>query len=128
MSAHLRTGRVVACLSLTSSFALALASPPLLAATPSGATAASRGAADCLITVNGDMNNSGTVSSADIIKVLNFCFNGAPPPTPCLAAGDVNCDGVVTAGDVIVMVNIVFKSTQTPCDICANSPLAATCN
>lgn len=81
----------------------------------------------CLITVNGDMNNSNTATSADIITLVHVCFKGGPPPLPCMAAGDVDCSGAVTAGDIITLVNFIFKGGLPPCEICRNSPLAATC-
>jgi hypothetical protein len=84
--------------------------------------------ANCPITVNGDMNNSGTVTSADIITLVNFVFKGAAPPLPCVAAGDVNCSGTVTSADIITLVNFVFKGLGSPCNICAGSALAASCN
>jgi hypothetical protein len=82
----------------------------------------------CAIVVNGDMNNSGTVTSADIITLVNFVFKGAAAPLPCVAAGDVNCSGTVTSADIITLVNFVFKGLGSPCNICAGSALAASCN
>ena len=82
----------------------------------------------CLITLNGDVNLSNTVTSADIITLVNYVFKGGADPKPCKAAGDVNCSGTVTSADIITLVNFVFKGGNAPCDICALSPLAASCN
>jgi hypothetical protein len=81
----------------------------------------------CLITLNGDQNNSGTVTSADIITLVGYVFKGGAAPLPCVAAGDVNCSGTVTSADIITLVGYVFKGGAPPCDICNNSPMAASC-
>ena len=81
----------------------------------------------CLITLAGDQNNSGTVTSADIITLVGYVFKGGAAPVPCVAAGDVNCSGTVTSADIITLVGYVFKGGAPPCDICANSPMAASC-
>jgi hypothetical protein len=73
---------------------------------------------ECPITITGDVNQSGTLTSADIISMVGFVFKSGPPPEPCEAAGDVNCSGVVTSSDIIYMVNHVFKGAPPPCDIC----------
>jgi len=74
----------------------------------------------CLVDMTGDVNLSGTITSADIIYVVNFIFITGPSPQPCTGAGDVNCSGSVTAADVIGLVNYVFKSGPEPCDICSS--------
>ncbi len=83
---------------------------------------------DCLITLPGDQNNSNTVTSADIITLVGYVFKGGAAPVPCVAAGDVNCSGTVTSADIITLVGYVFKGGAPPCDICAGSPMAASCN
>jgi hypothetical protein len=82
--------------------------------------------AGCPITLTGDVNVSGTITSADIIGLVNFVFKGGAAPLPCTASGDVNCSGTVTSADIIGLVNFVFKGGASPCDACA-SPLAAEC-
>jgi hypothetical protein len=81
----------------------------------------------CLITLNGDQNNSNTVTSADIITLVGYVFKGGAAPLPCVAAGDVNCSGTVTSADIITLVGYVFKGGAPPCDICNGSALAASC-
>jgi len=75
----------------------------------------------CAIAQSGDVNLSGTLTSADIIFVVNFVFKSGPPPLPCAANGDVNCTGSCTSADIIYMVNHVFKGGPPPCDICNDS-------
>jgi len=82
----------------------------------------------CLISLAGDQNNSNTVTSADIITLVGYVFKGGAAPLPCVAAGDVNCSGTVTSADIITLVGYVFKGGAPPCDICAGSPMAASCN
>ena len=89
-----------------------------------GATAG--GGGTCPITLSGDVNVSGSLTSADIIFLVNFVFKGGPMPQPCEANGDVNCNGTVTSADIIYMVNHVFKGQPAPCDIC-NDPNAQPC-
>jgi len=78
----------------------------------------STGEVDCPIIVDGDVNESGNITSADIIFLVNFVFKSGPTPLPCAAAGDVNCNGSVNSSDIISMVNHVFKGGPQPCDVC----------
>jgi hypothetical protein len=76
---------------------------------------------DChalFVALTGDVNESSTLTSADIIALVNYVFKGGTPPRPCAAAGDVNCSGQVTSADIIAMVNHVFKGGAPPCDVC----------
>jgi hypothetical protein len=66
----------------------------------------------------GDVNLSGTITSADIIALVNYVFKSGPSPLPCSASGDVNCTGGITSADIISLVNYVFKSQTPPCDVC----------
>ena len=81
---------------------------------------------ECAIVVAGDVNDNGTITSADIIYLVNFVFKGDATPLPCEANGDVNCNGSVTSADIIYLVNFVFKGDAAPCDIC-NDPSAQEC-
>jgi len=81
----------------------------------------------CPIAISGDVNVSGTVSSADIIHMVNFVFKGGPAALPCEANGDVNCTGGITSADIIHMVNFVFKGGLAPCDICTLIPGTWSC-
>jgi len=83
---------------------------------------------DCQISQTGDVNISGTLTSADIIGLVNFVFKSAAPPLPCEGAGDVNCSESVTSADIIYMVNHVFKGGPLPCDACSLVPGAWDCD
>lgn len=77
----------------------------------------------CIVDITGDVNESGSITSADIIYLVNSVFLSGPAPQPCMGAGDVNCSGQVSPADIIWLVNYVFKSGGAPCDICT-SPYA----
>jgi hypothetical protein len=81
----------------------------------------------CLVTLTGDVNNNGSLTSADIIYLVAHVFKGGPAPLPCTAAADVNCDGAITAADIIFLVNFVFKGGPAPCDVCTIVPAVWTC-
>jgi cysteine-rich repeat protein len=81
----------------------------------------------CNVTITGDVNNSGTITSADIIYLVNYVFKGQAPPMPCAASGDVNCSGTVTSADIIFLVGFVFKGGPAPCDVCTLIPGTWTC-
>lgn len=85
------------------------------------------GGAVCAVTITGDVNLTGTLTSADIIYEVNFVFKGGATPNPCEAAGDVTCNGTVTSADIIYLVNHVFKGGPAPCDICAEIPALWAC-
>jgi hypothetical protein len=80
----------------------------------------------CASVMDGDVNASNTITSSDIIALVNFVFKGGAAPLPCVANGDVNCSGTVTSSDVISLVNFVFKGGAPPCDIC-HSATAQNC-
>ena len=84
-------------------------------------------ACQCPVTLTGDANLSGTLTSADIILLVNYVFKSGDPPLPCVAAGDVNCSGNITSSDIIYLVNHVFKSAQAPCDVCESIPSVWSC-
>ena len=75
----------------------------------------------CIVEMTGDVNQSGEITSADIIYVLNYIFIVGPPAQPCAGSADVNCSGQVSAADVIYLVGHVFKGGPEPCDICESA-------
>jgi len=83
----------------------------------------------CPIALTGDVASplSGSITSIDIIFMVNFIFRSGPAPSPCPAAGDINCDDKWTAADIIYLVNHVFKSGPAPCDACIGSTLTSSC-
>lgn len=68
--------------------------------------------------VLGDVNQSGQVTSADIIALVNCIFKCGPGIFAELELGDVNCSGMTTVSDVILIVNYVFKGMPLP--FCCN--------
>lgn len=72
----------------------------------------------CPLPLLGDLNHDMTLTSADVILLVNVVFKSAPTPTPCLAVCDTNCSGVVTSSDIIQLVNHVFKGGPPPCSLC----------
>lgn len=81
---------------------------------------------DCFVEywcdLSGDVNDNGSVSSADIIAMVNYIFKGIPFASGP-ANGDVNCTGFLTASDIIYLVNYVFKGGPAPCDPTCIVPL-----
>lgn len=73
----------------------------------------------CLVVVPGDLNQTGTVTSADIIHLIKYLFTLGPEPEPCTYAADLDCSAHVTTADLIGLINYVFKGGQAPCDICS---------
>jgi subtilisin family serine protease len=68
--------------------------------------------------MTGDVNNDGSLTSADIIYMVNHVFKSGVAPVPVSEVGDVNCSGSLTSADVIYLVNYVFKGGPAPCDVC----------
>jgi len=73
----------------------------------------------CPVEITGDADTSGTITSADIIYLVNYVFKAGPAPLPIAESGDVNCSTTVTSADVIFLVGHVFKAGPEPCDICS---------
>ncbi len=55
--------------------------------------------------VAGDVNNDGTVTSADVTALYDYLLNG---DTSHIINGDVNGDGDITSGDVTYVYNILL--------------------
>jgi len=64
--------------------------------------------------LSGDANANGTITSSDIIYLVNYVFKSGPEPLPVWQSGDTNCDLKVTSSDIIYLVNYVFKSGPAP--------------
>jgi hypothetical protein len=71
------------------------------------------------VALSGDANESGQITSSDVIYLVNYMFKSGPAPLPVAASGDINCDRSLSSADIIVLVNYVFKSGQEPCDVCS---------
>ncbi len=73
----------------------------------------------CVVVRTGDVDESGAVTSSDVIDMVNYVFKSGPGPQPIVEAGDVNCSGDATPEDIIYMVNYIFRGGASPCDVCA---------
>jgi hypothetical protein len=62
----------------------------------------------------GDVDVSGAVTSADIVRLVNHIFKDGPAPLPVWEVGDVDLSGALTAADIIYLVNYVFKGGPPP--------------
>ena len=81
----------------------------------------------CPTPLTGDVNNSGSVTSADIIFLVYYVFKGGVAPLPCEGVGDCDCSGSISTVDIIRLVNFMFgtppaaavaKGGDPPCDVC----------
>lgn len=63
----------------------------------------------------GDANESGQITAADIVFLVNSVFKSGLSPACNGASGDVNCSGSITSSDIIYLVDFVFKSGLAPC-------------
>lgn len=61
----------------------------------------------------GDANGDRVITSADVIRLVNYVFKSGPAPIP-IEAGDVDCSTAITAADIIGLVNYIFKSGFPP--------------
>ncbi|MCI0597254.1 MAG: SBBP repeat-containing protein, partial [candidate division Zixibacteria bacterium] len=68
--------------------------------------------APCL-SMQGDLNEDGVYTPADVVQELQRVFLGVGGSTVCLA--DLNCDGSLTPADVVGLLRTVFEGLPTPC-------------
>jgi len=67
----------------------------------------------------GDVNNDGTIANpVDLSYLVEYFFNGGPPPQPDNRSADLNCDATVDPVDLAYLVDYLFAGGQQPCDIC----------
>jgi plastocyanin len=81
----------------------------------------------CPVVMTGDVDETGRITSSDVIFMVHVVFKAGNPAFPCPAAGDVNCSGTITSADIIYLVNFVFKAGPIPCDVCTLVPDVWTC-
>ena len=81
----------------------------------------------CWLNLAGDVNESGSLTSGDIIALVGYVFKSGPEPVPCAVIGDVNCSGTVSSADIIYLVSHLFRGARPPCDVCNFSPLLWEC-
>jgi len=73
----------------------------------------------CIVELTGDVNVSGTITSADVIVVVKYVFLMGGDPQPCIGAANVNGNETVNSSDIIYLINYVFKNGPAPIDVCA---------
>jgi hypothetical protein len=73
---------------------------------------------DYLSAPPGDMDQSGSVTAADIVYLVNYIFKGGAMPLGG-ETGDVNQTCSASSADVIYLVNFVFRSGPGPMAPCA---------
>nr|MBN2276427.1 S8 family serine peptidase [candidate division Zixibacteria bacterium] len=63
----------------------------------------------------GDVDNSGTIDSSDIVYLNSYLTTSGPPPVPILKLGDVNCSGIINTLDVAYLINYLNSGGPAPC-------------
>jgi len=63
----------------------------------------------------GDVNEDGSITSADVIGLVNHVFKGAPEPGCQGVAGDFDCSRAINSADIVKLVNFVFKGGPGAC-------------
>lgn len=63
--------------------------------------------------VPGDVNADYSVDISDIVYLVEFSFNGGPPP-PVPSAIDLTCDGSTDISDLVYLVSYMFQSGPAP--------------
>ena len=61
----------------------------------------------------GDLNNTGTVTVADVVVLVNYLFHDGPSPEPLWKA-DVNSDCEISIVDVVYLINYLFNYGPAP--------------
>jgi hypothetical protein len=72
----------------------------------------------CAVALAGDINVSGSITTSDIIGLVNFVFKSGQSPRPCEANGDVDCSTTINSADILLLVGYVFKGSTPPCNVC----------
>jgi hypothetical protein len=81
----------------------------------------------CPIGLSGDVNLNSSISTSDIIAVVNYALKAGPEPLPCIANADANCSGSISLADIIVLINFVLKAGPPPCNVCDIIPSLWSC-
>ncbi len=64
--------------------------------------------------VNGDVDNSGYVSIADAVYLINYIFGGGPYPVIWASAVNIDATPTVSIGDAVYIINYIFGGGPPP--------------
>ncbi len=67
-----------------------------------------------VVLVPGDFDESGMISIADAVALINFIFAGASAPANQLI-GDADCSANVSIADAVYLINYIFAAGAAPC-------------
>ncbi|MFW9817949.1 MAG: dockerin type I repeat-containing protein [Candidatus Thorarchaeota archaeon] len=67
--------------------------------------------------VCGDANGDDLINIADGVYIINYIFQGGPPPDP-LCVGDASGDDTINVGDAVYLINYIFKGGPAPVEDC----------
>lgn len=62
--------------------------------------------------IEGDVNDDGTVNSSDVVAIYNHISEGADASGITVAKADVNTDGSVNSSDAVAVYNIISGSQE----------------
>ena len=62
--------------------------------------------------LNGDVNADGSLDIADLVYLVEFCFDGGDPAS---VWADANCDSSIDIADICALVAYFFKDSNTTC-------------
>jgi subtilisin family serine protease len=65
----------------------------------------------------GDCNVDLVVDLGDVVYLINYIYQGGPPPDP-MCVGDVTDDGRIGLGDLVYLISYVYKGGPPPLDGC----------
>lgn len=69
------------------------------------------------VSVCGDVNGDEKVDVGDMVYLLNYLYQGGPPPPDPWTADLNGCDGIINVGDVVYLSNYLYSGGDPP-DCC----------
>ena len=69
------------------------------------------------VSVCGDVNGDEKVDVGDMVYLLNYLYQGGPPPPDPWTADLNGCDGIINVGDVVYLRNYLYSGGDPP-DCC----------
>lgn len=61
----------------------------------------------------GDANGNGSFSISDVVKIIQYIFNGGAAPNP-LCLGDANGSGTISISDAVKLIQYIFAGGSAP--------------